>query len=237
VTQPKEWRAPVQEVQQHKQLSQRRVCQAFGFDRSSIRYSQAPGQHERDQALAQQLRALAHQHPRFGYRRVAVLLARAGHIANAKRVQRLWKLSGLSLPRRRPRKRHSQVTQRLVDQATRPNQVWCYDFVHDRCANGTALKMLTVENGFTRESLAIEVGGSLPTARVLRVLERLFEERGAPEGIRSDNGPEFVAQALKLWLTGKGVATHFIELGSLRPKGTRKTASPRASTASCEQSV
>ncbi|MGD3745641.1 integrase core domain-containing protein, partial [Xanthomonas citri pv. citri] len=74
--------------------------------------------------------------------------------------------------------------------------------------------MLTVEDEFTRESLAIEVGGSLPAARVLLVLERLFEERGVPQGIRSDNGPEFVALAVKLWLAGKGVHTHFIEPGS-----------------------
>ena len=214
MTQPQERRALVQEVQQHKQLSQRRVCQAFGFDRSSIRYTQTPGQQERDQALLQQLRGLAHEHPSFGYRRVVALLKRTNQAANAKRVQRLWKLGGLSLPRRRPKKRHSQATQRLVDQVARPNQVWCYDFVHDQCINGTALKMLTIEDEFTRESLAIEVGTSLPATRVLRVLERLFEERGAPVGIRSDNGPEFVAQALKLWLASKGVATHFIEPGS-----------------------
>lgn len=214
MSQPQERRELVQEMQQHKKLSQRRVCQALGFDRSSIRYTQGPGQQERDQVFSKQLRGLAHKHPSFGYRRVAVLLERAGHSTNAKRVQRLWKLGGLSLPRRRPKKRYNPSEPHLMNRVTGPNQVWCYDFVHDRCANGTVLKMLTVEDEFTRESLAIEVGGSLPTARVLLVLERLFAERGVPQGIRSDNGPEFVARALKAWLTSKGVATHFIEPGS-----------------------
>ena len=204
----------MQQVQQEKRLSQRRVCLALGFDRSSMRYKHNSAKQESDQALAQELRLLAHNHPCLGYRKILVVLKRRGPAANAKRVQRLWKLCGLSLPRRQPRKRHSQPEHRLVGQVTHPNQIWCYDFVHDRCANGTALKMLTVEDEFTRESLAIEVGGSLSSSGVLRVLERLFEERGVPQGIRSDNGPEFVAQAVKLWLAGKDVHTHFIEPGS-----------------------
>lgn len=204
----------MQHVQQEKRLSQRRVCQAFGFDRASIRYKHNPAKKEADQALAQELQLLAQKHPSLGYRKITVLLKRRGQEANAKRVQRLWKLSGLSLPRRLPKKRYCRLEHRLVGQVTRPNQIWCYDFVHDRCANGTALKMLTVEDEFTRESLAIQVGTSLSSARVLLVLERLFEERGVPQGIRSDNGPEFVAQAIKLWLAGKGVHTHFIDPGS-----------------------
>jgi transposase InsO family protein len=141
-----------------------------------VRYQQDPTKKDANLAFTQQLQGLAHTHPNFGYRHITALLKRQGHQANAKRVQRLWKLCGLSLPRRRPKKRHCRPEHRLVEQATRPNQLWCYDFVHDRCANGVALKMLTMEDEFTRESLAIEVGGSLPSARVLLGLEQLFEQ-------------------------------------------------------------
>lgn len=205
------------QIQEWKKLSQRRVCQALGFDRSSVRYQPNPARQERDQALTERLRRLAQQHPRFGYRRMKTMLARQAQSEerpNHKRVQRLWQAAGLSLPRRRPKKRQSRPEHRMVEQATRPNQIWCYDFVYDTCANGAALKMLTIEDEFTRESLALEVGGSLPAIRVIAVLARLFIERGVPEGIRSDNGPEFVAQAIKNWLAQQQVQTHYIEPGS-----------------------
>ena len=207
----------MQSVEKSRGLSQRRVCQALGFDRSSIRYQPNPARHERDQALTERLRRLAQQHPRFGYRRMKAMLGRQAQSEekhNHKRVQRLWQAAQLSLPRRRPRKRRSRPEHRVVEQATGPNQIWCYDFVHDTCANGAALKMLTIEDEFTRESLALEVGASIPTVRVIAVLERLFAERGVPEGIRSDNGPEFVAQAIKNWLEQQQVQTHYIEPAS-----------------------
>jgi len=215
-----EQREIVQQMQEQYTLSQRRVCQALGFDRASVRYQHSQAKQERDQALSERLRRLAQEHPRFGYRRMGALLRRQSQSQdqctnhNHKRVQRLWQAAGLSLPRQRPKKRRTPPQSPLAQPPTRPNQMWCYDFVHDRCANGAVLKMLTIEDEFTRESLAVEVGGSLPAARVIAVLARLFLERGVPEGIRSDNGPEFVAQVVKDWLAEKGVQTHYIEPGS-----------------------
>ena len=213
MSQPAQRRALVQQLQEQRRLSQRRVCQALGFERSSMRYAPNPARQEHDQALIQRLEQLAQQHPRFGYRRMQVMLERQKHSANHKRVQRLWHKAGLSLPRRRPKKGRVLRSAVAVERATRPNQIWCYDFVYDVCANGAKLKMLTIEDEFTRESLAVEVGGSLPAVRVIAVLERLFEERGAPQSLRSDNGPEFVAGAIRNWLARHAVQTHYIEPG------------------------
>lgn len=99
-------------------------------------------------------------------------------------------------------------------QATRPDQVWTYDFIHDACFGGRTLKMLTVTDEFTRESLTIETRTSLPSAQVIAVLERLVAEHGAPEYIRSDNGPEFIARRVQAWLAQAGVTTYYVEPGS-----------------------
>ncbi len=209
-------------MQQRHGLSQRQACQTLGWSRSSARYRQSQAKQETDQALTVRLQAIATQHPRFGYRRAHALLQRETHAlgealsftrrVNHKRVQRLWKAAGLTLPRRRPKRRLIRQPQ-SAPSATCPTQVGCYDFVDDRCANGAKLKLLTVEDEFTRESLAIEVGGSLPARCVLQVLDRLFAERGAPAGMRSDNGPAFIAQQVKHHLQQKQVQTHYIEPG------------------------
>ncbi len=98
-------------------------------------------------------------------------------------------------------------------QATRPNHVWAYDFVHDTCANGQKLKVLTVIDEWTRECLAVEVDGRINARRVIQVVQRLITQYGAPTFIRSDNGPEFVAQAVKTWLAVSGIQTAYIEAG------------------------
>jgi putative transposase len=209
----------VRQVQQRHALSQRRACQALGWSRASTRYRPRLAKQAADQALTDTLRDIAARHPRYGYRRAHAVLQRSRSTnspvpprINHKRVQRVWQAAGLSLPRRRPKRRaKSHVAPR--QDVTRPNQVWCYDFVHDRCANGAVLKLLTIEDEFTRESLAIEVGGSIPATRVLHVLDRLFAERGAPEGIRSDNGPEFIAHQVKQHLQQQEVQTHYIDPG------------------------
>lgn len=208
----------MQQAQAAFGLSQRRVCKALDFARSSVRYQANPLKEERDRSLTERLRQLAQQHPRFGYRRIQAMLKRESQSQsqshNHKRVQRLWHRAGLNLPRRRPKKRRWRSQKRLlIKPATRPNQRWCYDFVFDQCANGSQLKMLTIEDEFTRESLAVEVGGSLPASRVTTVLKRLFSERGVPDELRSDNGPEFVAQAIQRWLAQEGVQTLYIEPG------------------------
>ncbi len=167
-----------------------------------------------DTALSDELRAIAGSYPRFGYRRAHALLKRAGQRINHKRVARVWRSIGLSLPRRRPRRRYKAEHVRSISQATRPNEVWTYDFVHDWCANGQRLKMLTVVDEFTRESLTIETRTSIKSGAVVEVLERLTDERGAPTYLRSDNGPEFVAKRVRDWLATNRINTLYIKPGS-----------------------
>jgi putative transposase len=174
-----------------------------------LRYSRHPRD---DTKLAERLRKEAKRHPRYGYRRVWVLLRRKQRV-NLKRVYRVWREQGLCLPRRRPKKpRHGDGA--VPCQATYPNHVWTYDFIHDACINGRKLKMLCVVDEFTRECLAIETATSLPARAVIAVLQRVFAEHGAPEFIRSDNGPEFIAKIIKRWLATAGTQTMYIEPGS-----------------------
>ncbi len=192
-------------------ISERRSCQLVQLTRSSARYIVQP---RVEVELADELRAIAAKHSRFGYRRAYVLLKRAGHAINHKRVARVWRISGLSLPRRRPRRRYKAEPVSRISQATRPNEVWTYDFVHDWCANGQRLKLLTVIDEFTRESLTIETRTSIKSRAVIEVLERLTNERGAPAYLRSDNGPEFIAARVRDWLAFKEIGTLYIKPGS-----------------------
>jgi putative transposase len=162
------------------------------------------------------LHELSRRHPRYGYRRITALLRGEGWRVNRKRVHRLWRLEGLKVARKqRQRRRLGSSDNGVVRRAaTRRGQVWSYDFVMDQTADGRRLKMLPVVDEFTRECLEIEVARQLTAQDVMRVLDRLFTERGAPEFIRSDNGPEFVACAIKEWLARSGVATLYIEPGS-----------------------
>jgi putative transposase len=135
------------------------------------------------------------------------------------RAHRLWRAERLQLPRRRPRRRVASSRPRPVP-AAGPNQVWAYDFVFDACANGQKLKCLTVVDEWTRESLAIDVGGSIRSKRVIEVLAQLVSVHGAPRYMRSDNGPEFVATAVLRWLTDEGIETAHIAPGKPWQNGT-----------------
>jgi len=191
-------------------VSERRACQLVGVHRSTARYRP----HPRDDApLAERLKRLSDRKQRYGYRRAWATLRRAGERVNHKRVYRVWRREGLSL-KNRPRRKRLRSSARVPCQATHPNHVWTYDFIHDACSSGRKLKLLTVLDEFTRESLAIEVDTSIRAGRVIEVLEPLFEERGQPEFLRSDNGPEFVAEQLQAWLAEAGTQTYYIEPGS-----------------------
>jgi putative transposase len=191
-------------------LSERQACRLVEVSRSTARYRP----HPRDDApLAERLRKITRRKPRYGYRRAWATLRRAGERINHKRVYRVWRKEGLSLKNRRRRKR-ARSGASVPCQATRPHQVWTYDFIHDACISGRKLKLLTVVDEFTRECLAIEVGTSIRAGQVIEVLQPLFEHRGRPEFLRSDNGPEFVAHQLKAWLAEAGTQTHYIEPGS-----------------------
>jgi putative transposase len=191
-------------------VSERRSCQLVAISRHGVRYESRCS----DSALLEKLKAIAGEHPRYGYRRACALLRRSGDEVNHKRVHRVWREAKLSLPLRRPRKRRVGVSAMTYSQATRPNHVWTYDFVFDRCANGQQIKLLTVVDEYTRESLAIRMATSIKSRSVIQVLSRLVAERGAPLCLRSDNGSEFVATRVKEWLTQRGVETLYIEPGS-----------------------
>jgi putative transposase len=162
--------------------------------------------------LAAQIDELARRHPRYGYRRVWALLRRRGQRVNRKHVHRLWKQAKLQV-RKRARQRRPAHGAGLPVQATHPGHVWTYDFLHDHCLKGTPLKVLTVMDEFTREGLALEVATSLPSPRVLAILEHLVTIYGPPEFIRSDNGPEFMALAVRGWLAQHQMVTLYIDPG------------------------
>jgi putative transposase len=191
-------------------LSARRACTLFSVARSALCYQRRKlGQ---DAPVIEQMQALSAQYPRYGYRRIRIFLSRDGHRMSPGRAYRLWRAAGLQLPRRRPRKRVTAMRPR-PKVPTGPNQVWSYDFVFDRCANGQQLKCLTVTDEFTKEGLAIDVDGRIRSPRVIEVLSRLVSERGAPACLRSDNGPEFVSKALLSWIVAQGIDTALIEPG------------------------
>lgn len=202
-------RLGVELLVQHE-ISQRRACVLLDFSRSSCRYRLHP---RAVGPVAERLKELAHRHPRYGYRRLTALLRREGQTINPKRIRRLWKQLGLSV-RQRPKRKRRRGLGSVPQQAKFPNHVWTYDFLEDACVNGQKLRLLTVVDEFTRECLAIEVAGSFNARQVIGVLEILMAQHGAPQFLRSDNGPEFIAQALQQWLRDQGIGTFYIEPGS-----------------------
>ncbi len=189
--------------------SERHACKLASVWRSSCRYRHR----RRDPAeLVMRLRELASQRPRFGYRRLHVLLRREGQIVNRKRVYRLYKSAGLAVRRRTRRK--LRASRPLPSVAlTRPNERWSMDFVHDYLTGGRRLRTFNVVDAFTRECLAIEVDTSLPSARIVRVLDALVWRHGLPESLRVDNGPEFISTAMDRWGFQHGVRLDFIQPG------------------------
>lgn len=201
-------------------LSQRRACRLLSVARSALGYESRLA--ARDVPVVDAMSKLARQYPRYGYRRIQVFLAREGHEMSAERAYRLWRQAGLQVPRRRPRRRIASGRPRPLP-ATGANQVWAYDFVFDRCANGQQLKCLTVVDEWTRECLAIEVSGSIRSRHVIEVLARLVSVRGAPRHLRSDNGPEFVSRAILKWLHASHIDTAAIDPGKPWQNGTNES--------------
>ena len=162
--------------------------------RSSCRYRQQP---DGDEGLREQLTKLAHDRPRFGYRRLGVLLEREGEHVNHKRVFRVYRESGLSVKRgRRKKLMRMGVPQPVL---TGPNQEWSLDFVHDALANGRSVRVLSVVDNFTRECLTLETDTSFASQRVTRILETVIASRSAPKALRMDNGPELTSRHFLAW--------------------------------------
>lgn len=195
-------------------LSVRRGLALVGLHPSAYYYEAHPLD---DQALAVRLKEISEEEKRYGYRRVWDTLNKSGfnggERVNLKRVYRVWRQSGLCLPRRKKRKKKKAINSVLPVKAECPNHVWTYDFMSDTLANGRRIRLLTVEDEYTREGLAIHVAYSFTASDVICILADLFERYGPPAFIRSDNGPEFVAEKLKIWLTGRGTETLYIDKG------------------------
>ena len=191
-------------------ISVRRACNLLSVARSTLRYESVLA--KRDAPVIGAMRELAAQYPRFGYRRIRVFLGRRGHAMSADRAHRLWRSAGLQVPRRRSRRRIATGRPRPLA-PSRANEVWAYDFVFDACAGGQTLKCLTVVDEYTRECLAIDVGSSIRSQRVIEVLSKLVSVRGAPRYLRSDNGPEFVSRAILAWTIDAKIETALIDPG------------------------
>jgi transposase InsO family protein len=211
---PARKREAVGHLQCELELSQRRACKVVGQPRATQR--RAPQPDAEEERLRQRLNAFSRQRPRAGYRTACGQLRQEGLRVNVKRVQRLWREEGLKVPRKQCKKRRlgtsENGSQRRV--ATRPNEVWSYDFVSDQTAEGRRLRFLCVVDEFTRECLALEVRRSFRAQEVIAVLTVLIGQRGVPAHLRSDNGPEFVAQAVQAWLKAKAIGALYIAPGS-----------------------
>lgn len=199
----------------HLRLSERRVCRALGQHRSTQRH--IPKGQDDEERLTADIVELACRYGRYGYRKIAALLrSSAGWVVNDSQVERIWRREGLKVPARQPKRVRLWLNDgsciRL--RAERKNHVWSYDFVEDRTHEGRKFRMLNVVDEFTLECLAIKVERKLKAVDVIDVLSDIFILRGVPEHIRSDNGPKFIARAVKDWIAAVGAKTAYIEPGS-----------------------
>jgi len=195
-------------------VSQRRVCKAIGQPRSTQRYRPRPADDE--EVLTARIIELAGTYGRYGYRMITGMLKNEGWRINHKRVERIWRREGLRVPSRQPKRGRLWLNDGSCIRL-RPeykDHVWSYDFVHERTHDGRALRILTVIDEYSRESLAIRVQRSFTSRQVIDTLAKLFIHRGTPDYIRSDNGPEFTSKAVREWLERLEVKTLFIEPGS-----------------------
>ena len=208
-------RVAARHVQERWGYSERRACGLISLGRSTHRYEV----HGRDDTpIRVRLLELAAVKRRYGYRRLYVLLRREGVLVNHKCVERIYREECLSV-RKRKRKRAAGVRAGTWLAATRPNERWSLDFVSDALCWGRKVRMLTVVDTYTRESLAIEVDTSLSGARVARVLDRVISERAVPGEIVMDNGPELTSKALDQWAYERGVQLRFITPGKPQQNG------------------
>jgi putative transposase len=195
-------------------LTQRRACRVLDQARSTQRY--VAKRKPDEAAVVKRMHELVRRWPRYGYRRIHALLRQNGWKINRKRVHRLWRKEGFKVPRKTRKKRRLGISDNGImrHRATCINDVWCWDFIHDRDERGRVLRWLLIADEFTRESLALEVARSMTAADVIDVLTELFVIRGVPRHIRSDNGPEFIAKAIRGHLQRAGVTALYIEPGA-----------------------
>jgi putative transposase len=190
-------------------MKKRRACRVVGLAPATYYYR---ARRQEPAELREKLKLLAAQRPRWGYRRLHILLQREGHHVNHKLVFRVYRAEGLAV-RRKKRKRMASALRVVPPAPTRPRQQWTMDFTEDSLSTGRRFRTLNVIDAFTRECLAIEVDLSLPGQRVVRVLERLVELHGVPGVIRVDNGSEFTSRVVDSWAYHRGIKLEFIRPG------------------------
>lgn len=191
--------------------SYRRACRLVNISRSVVEYKLK--RTDEDKELLEKIKELAQKHRRYGYRRISTLLEQEDKRVNHKRVFRLWQKEGLSLKRRIKRKKVA-VIKGEMKRAAYPNHVWTYDLMDDVTEKGNQIRILNVIDEFSRECLVIRAGRSITSHDVIEVLDYLSLRRGMAKYIRSDNGPEFIARAVKEWLQAHGASSIFINPGS-----------------------
>jgi len=200
-------KAAVGQVCKEYAFSQRRACRLLSMPVSSYRYQRQRS----DEGLRLRLVELAREKPRFGYRRLHVLLRRSGEAVNHKRVHRVYREAGLSI--RRKKRKHCVRSGQPLRACNAANQEWALDFVHDAVESGRAIRVLSVVDAYTRECLALEVDTSFASRRVTRVLEGIVAERGLPQSIRCDNGPELTSRHFLAWCIERKIELIHIQPG------------------------
>jgi putative transposase len=200
-------KADVAHLRQSFAVSERHACELMGIAASTYRYRSRRS----DEALKQDLVELAREKPRFGYRRLHVLLCRRGVRVNHKRVWRVYQAAGLAV-RRRKRKRLVRAGT-VTRKAVAANEEWAVDFAADSIATGRSVRILNVVDTFTRECLAMEVDTGFPSRRLTRVLDQVIAWRGAPKSIRCDNGPELTSRHFLAWCNERQIELRHIQPG------------------------
>jgi putative transposase len=195
-----------------RSYSERGACKVVGIGRSSVRYKTK--NRPMDIEVRRNVRELANRHPGYGYRRIMVLLKREGSQFNHKRIQRIWQMEGLQIPRKKPRKRVFGPKGEVIKKAQYRNHVWSYDFLEEQAQNGKRIRILVLIDEYTREFLSFQVDRSFTSEKVLSLLDWSFQIYGTPQNLRSDNGPEFVARKVQTWLTDRACKTLYINPGS-----------------------
>jgi len=188
------------------------ACRAMGLARSS--YYARPRLRAKSQPLRKKIVELSEKNPRYGYRRITQLLRRKGIKVNAKRVARLRRQEGLKVTRKQRRMKRLGLSTAERQRATHTRHVWSWDFVYDQTENGSSFRILTLIDEHTRQCLAAHAAWSIRAVDVITVVEAAIARYGAPEHLRSDNGPEFIAYSIQDWLGSQGIKTLYIKPGA-----------------------
>jgi len=190
-------------------ISRVRACAIVGQPRRTLYYRAKP---KDDAPIAEPLKELAQERPRWGWRRLIIMVRRKGIAVGEHRFRRIYRDLGLQVRPRRKRKVNF-VRGNIVPPVARPNERWSIDFMHDRVGDHRSIRSMNIVDDFTREGLAVEIAYSFGSADVIRILENIAFERGFPETLRFDNGAEFTSHAMLRWGAERNVRLHFIAPG------------------------